>query len=326
MTDTFNGRENLLAVFRHEKPQRLPRFEDTAFMSFPGDWSDTTEPGYDLWGVRWIPQPLAGQMVDEKTPPLISDITQWRSQVKIPDPYSAYDWEEVAKTRSAHWNRETQVGTLIFLEGHFERMHSLMGFEDALCAFYDEYAENAIRDLFSEITAYKFKCLDLAKKYFNPDVIVYHDDWGTDRSMFFSPDIWRKFIKDEFKKVVDETHRLGMRFELHSCGHIQEVIGECVDIGIDSIQTLQYPQNDIEYVKKNWGDRLVTRGGYDGQKILRKDVSDEEKCKTILYSLHVLAPGGNHIPYYYSFGENPEHAMEVFNSVVDEYEKEFGPC
>ncbi len=326
MNKEINGRENLLGVFHHEKPKRLPRGYDTAFMMFPGDWSDTSEPGYDLWGVRWIPQPFTGQMVDEKTPPLISDITKWREQVKIPDPETAYDWEKVARERSAHWNKETQVGTLIMLEGHFERMHSLTGFEDALCYFYDEDAKDAVLDLFAEITKYKIKCLQIAKKYFNPDVIVYHDDWGTGRSMFFNPQIWHDFIKDEFKKIVDATHELGMLFELHSCGHIQEVIGDCVDIGINSIQTLQYPQNDIEYVKKNFGDRLVTRGGYDGLTILRKDVPDEKKRETILYSLSVLAPGGNHIPYFYAFGENPDHAIEVFNAVVDEYEKEHGPC
>lgn len=329
MAETINGRENLLAIYRHEKPARLPRGSDTAFMMFPGDWSSSTEPEYDFWGVRWIPIPLSGQMVDEKQPPIISDITVWREQVKIPEPEALCDWESVSRARSAHWNRETQMGALIMLEGHFERMHSLMGFENALCAFYDDEdgVEGAIRDLFSEITKYKFKCLALAKKYFDPDIIVFHDDWGTDRSMFFNPQVWHDFIKPELKKVIDECHRLGMKFEMHSCGHIQEVIPALVDeLGIDSIQTLQYPQNDIRAIKAEVGDRLVIRGGYDGQVILRKDVDAEVKRETIRDSLSVLVPGGNHIPYYYSFGEAPEEAMKIFEEEVDRYEALYGCC
>ncbi len=327
MSNTSNGRDNLLAVYRHERPPRLPRNGDTAFMMFPGDWSMEPEQGFDWWGVHWTVIPLAGQMVTETGSHSITDLTTWREQMKIPDPYTACDWPEIAKVRSAHWNRDTQMGALIMLEGHFERMHSLMGFENALISFYDEDCQDAIRDLFSEITAYKFKCLDIAKKYFNPDVIVFHDDWGTDRNMFFNPLIWHEYIKPELKKVVDETHRLGMRFEMHSCGHIQETVESLVEeIGIDSIQTLQYPQNDIRMIKNNWGDRLVIRGGYDGQLIMSPGVTDEEIRASARESLRILAPGGNHIPYYYSFGQNPEHALAVFADAVDQYEKEFGPC
>lgn len=326
--EKINGRENLLAIFRHEKPKRLPRPADTCTMRFPGDQSTTDEAGNDWWGVRWVPVPYAGQMIDEKQKPILSDLTKWREQIQVPDPYVMCDWERVSRAGSAHWNRGEQMGTLILLEGHFERMHSLMGFEDALCAFYDEDAQESIKELFAAITDYKFKCLDIAKHYYNPDVIIYHDDWGTNRSMFFNPEIWHTYIKPEFKKIVDETHRLGMRFELHSCGHIQEVIGPLVEeIGIDSIQTLQYPQNDIRMIKKNWGDRLVTRGGYDGQLILRDDVTDDEIRAAVRESISVLAPGGNHIPYFYSLlGKDTSHAVEVFYDEVDRYEKEFGAC
>ena len=323
----LNGRENLLKVFNHEMPEYLPRMQDTAFMMFPFDWSSSMEPEFDAWGVRWIPVPLSGQMVDEKTPPVIKEMSHWRDYLKVPDPYELCDdWEAMGKARSAHWNRETQMGALVMLEGHFERMHSLYGFENSLMSLYDEDDEGAVRDLFTEITNYKIKCLEIAKKYFDPDIIVYHDDWGHSRNMFFAPEVWRSMIKPYFKIVVEKCHELGMKFELHSCGHIQEVVEECAEIGIDSIQTLMYPQNDIRYVKKVIGDKVVIRGGYDGQNILRPDVSDEAKRATILDSLSVLAPGGNHIPYYYSFGKDPEHSLKVFADTVAEYEAKYGPC
>ena len=323
----MTNRENLLAILRHEKPERIPRLGDSAYAVLAGDQSPYSHPAEDSWGVRWIPTPVTGQMVDESVPPILTDITKWREQIKIPDPRTLCDWQAEAAAKTAAWDRENQLLCVHLLEGHFERLHDLMGFEEALCVFYDEDGEDDLRALFAAMTENRIRGMEIAKKYYNPDVIIYHDDWGTDRSLFFSPDIWRSFIKPEFIRLVNAAHELGMYFELHSCGHVQELVGELAeDTGVDILQPLQYPQNDIRMIKASYGERLVIRGGYDGRRILRKDVPDGEKRATIRESLGVLAPGGNHIPYYVSFGEAPEHAMEVFNGTIAEFEKENGPC
>ena len=322
-----NGRDNLLQIYAHKQPEYLPKDEDTFFAVFPFDESPGKEPGLDAWGVRWIPVPHAGQMVDEQYGAQVTDLNSWREQVKVPDPNElSKDWAAIAAEAMKDWNRETQMGAVVLLSGHFERMHALMGFEESLMCLYDDDFEDSIRDLFSEITKYKIKCLRIIKEFYDPDLVVYHDDWGHSLNMFFSPEVWRTFVKPEFRKIVEECHSLGMKFELHSCGHIQEVIPECVEIGIDSIQTLMYPQNDIRLIKDSVGQKLVIRGGYDGQVILRDDVPDEIKRKTIRHSLEILAPGGNHIPFFYAFGESPEHALAVFRDEVTAYETEHGPC
>lgn len=95
---------------------------------------------------------------------------------------------------------------------------------------------------------------------------------------------------------------------------------------IDSIQTLQYPANDIRMVKANYGDRLVIRGGYDGQTALRGDVPEEKIRAVLRESLEILAPGGNHIPFFYPFGEFAGRGLKIFAEEIDKYEAEFGPC
>jgi uroporphyrinogen decarboxylase len=116
-----------------------------------------------------------------------------------------------------------------------------------------------------------------------------------------------------------------MYFELHSCGHIMPVLGDAVELGIDSIQTLQYPTNDIAEVKRLYGDKIVTRGGYDGQKIITPGVSDDEIRETVRYSLRTLAPGGFHIPYVYVIGNEFQHPMAIMEDEVSAYERELWP-
>lgn len=321
----LNGRENLFKIFRHEMPEYLPKFSDTVWLRLPGDLSLTPGEGFDSWGVRWVAQDGAGQMVDETYPYVLTDLADWQDQVKIPDPWKLMDWEAEAAKECSRWNRETQMGVLILFEGHFERLHDLMGFEDTLCSFAFEDDEDDLRDLFAAITDFKIEQMKIAKKYYDPDMICYHDDWGTNNTMFFRPEKWHSIIKDEFKRLVSACHDLGMLFELHSCGHIQEVVRSCVEeCGIDCIQTLMYPQNDIEMIKREVGDKLVIRGGYDGRSLLRPDVSEDEKRRLIRYSLSVLVPGGNHIPYFYAFGSEAASSEAFFEQEVSAWEAQNG--
>jgi hypothetical protein len=321
----LNGRENLLRVFRREKYERFARNGDTCFMMFPGEWGGPWAKGddrqTDWFGVHWTPVPATGQMVTETGEHVIEDIDDWRSEDVIPfGELDSFDWASDAARQLKNWNKNEQMGAVILLEGHFERLHSLMGFEEALMAFY--LSPDAMLDFYGELTRYKLACLRKIKQFYDPDIVVYHDDWGTQRNMFFDPKQWRHFIKPFLKDVIDECHRLGMYFELHSCGHIMPVLGDAVELGVDSIQTLQYPPNDIAEVKRLYGDKLVTRGGYDGQKIIAPGVSDDEIRETVRYSLRTLAPGGFHIPYIYVIGTGFEHPMAVMEEEVSAYERE----
>ena len=321
----INGRENLLRIFRREKHERFPRNDDTYFMMFPGEWGGPWGKGddkqTDWFGIHWTAVPNQGQMVTETGEYLVSDLESWKQAVQIPfDELESYDWIADAARQTENWDRGRQMGAMILLGGHFERLHSLTGFEDALMSFY--LAPDAMCEFFEELTKYKIRSLQKIKEFYNPDVVIYHDDWGNQKNMFFDPKQWRQYLKPYVKAVIDECHRLGMYFEMHCCGHFMPIMDDLVNLGIDSTQTLQYPQNDIETVKKLYGDRLVTRGGYDGQKILAPGTSDDEIRQTVRYSLETLAPNAFHIPYVYVIGTGFEHAMSVVEDEVTRYEKE----
>lgn len=320
----LSGRDNILRVYRREPHERFPRGGDMHSMMFPGEWGGPWAKGddkqTDWFGVHWTPVPNMGQMVTESGEYVVNDLGNWRNEVKIPfEELDSYDFAADAERQAAGWDRENQAGAVILLEGHFERLHSLMGFEEALVAFYTD--PEAVCDFFEELTAYKLECLRKIKKYYNPDIVIYHDDWGTQRSTFFDPVQWRFFIRPHVEEIINECHKLGMFFELHSCGHILPMLGDMIEAGIDSVQTLQYPQNDIAEVKRLYGKKLVTHGGYDGQLIIAPGTTDDEIRETVRYSLKTLAPDGFHIPYVYVIGTGFEHAMEVMEQEVAAFER-----
>ena len=91
--------------------------------------------------------------------------------------------------------------------------------------------------LIESVTSYILIVIEKLKEACPPlDSIFIADDFGTQKSAFISPRIFKKFFKDNYKKLVDKTHDLGMDFILHSCGDVLGLLPEFVDIGIDVME------------------------------------------------------------------------------------------
>ena len=63
----------------------------------------------------------------------------------------------------------------------------------------------------------------------------------------FPPELWRELFKPQLKKAVDKAHELGMIFELHSCGFMEQIVPDFAEIGVDAWQGQEI--NDIPKLK-----------------------------------------------------------------------------
>ena len=88
-------RENILRVYRHETPYFIPSMDDVETYFFGGDPTPAHFGPYrDEWGVQYLlleGQP--GPVHDESVPPVIADVTRWRSQAAFPDLDRIIDWK-----------------------------------------------------------------------------------------------------------------------------------------------------------------------------------------------------------------------------------------
>lgn len=288
----MTGRENMLRAYRHLQPEYVPNgFRDLDIMDSFGERYFGTGTGDDWFGVNWTYTPELHSQTETPGQELLEDLENWQEKIKLPD-LSSYDWEEIAREATAHWDRENRVSLCMLLNGPFERMMSLMGFENALCAFYETPEE--VEELFAAITEHKCKYIRILKKYFNLDIVAFHDDWGNNQNMFFSMEMWRTFLKPCIQKVIEATHEEGMIFEMHSCGYIRPTIPELVEMGIDGIQPLQYC-NGVEEIKKEFGDKILLSGGFQTQEILERPGASEVEIRgEVRRTLDELAKGGGY--------------------------------
>ncbi len=313
--DHRSGRELMEAVFRGEKTARLPRDGvDYLNIMFMPEYPQKVENGggYDPFGV------YMKLTADGFTPTkaVIDDMEDWET-VKMPDS-AAMGMEEDAANVLKGFDREHRMLRMDIPYCHFERMWSIAGFENTLVAFcIDPDSVNGMLDRLTEYFLEKFR---LIKKYYDPDILVCHDDWGGNDNMFFSPDLWRQFIKPRLKIIVDAVHEMGMYYEQHSCGHVQEIIGDLVELGVDAVQPLMAACNDIPMIKRTYGDKIVLFGCCDTRGIVDTRATEEDVRRKAREALEQGAPGGRFLPSLVVYGEGNDWKRTILEDELCKYE------
>ncbi len=311
-----NGRDLMHAVVRGEKIDRLPRqnvdyYQVMMMAEYPQN-VPVGGSGVDPFGVGFV------NAIDGFTPSKapIDDILDW-DQIPFPDPEDL-PMEEEGKKILSQFDHDKMMLRLDVPYFHFERLHSVMGFENTLVAFVEE--PEATHEVLAQLTDYYIRKMELVKKYYDCDIFVPHDDWGGNLNMFFSPETWREFIKPELIKCVNACHDLGMYFEQHTCGHIQEIIPDLCEIGVDILQPLMASCNDIPTVKREYGDKIVMAGACDTRSIVQLSASEEE-VRTIARTSFESAGPWHFIPSTLVYGEGNEWKIPIVNEELEKYEK-----
>jgi uroporphyrinogen decarboxylase len=124
------------------------------------------------------------------------------------------------------------------------------------------------------------------------DAVYWPDDMGYRNGPFFSVKTYREILKPVQKRAIDWAHAKGIYAHLHSCGNINLLLPELVDIGLDALNPLEVKAGmDPVRIKKTYGDRLVLHGGLNAMLWDRIDRIEAEMRRLV----PVLKTGGGYI-------------------------------
>ncbi len=128
--------------------------------------------------------------------------------------------------------------------------------------------------------------------------ITFADDFGSQNAPMLSPDIFRERIAPHYKKFTAWLHsRTNWKLYLHSCGAIEPLIDNIVEMGADILNPVQISAAGMDPVKlkEKYGRKIVFwGGGCDTQNILGKadKTTLEEHVKNLI---RIFAPGGGFV-------------------------------
>jgi len=286
------SRENLLKALNLETPERVPDGLEEVFWARPPVIERPKEEGFDSFGCHWSLEKMAegGSYPTHGMEP-VKDLGRWRELVRFPDP-GAFDWSETKKA-AEEARREGKL-VMGFVEmGLLERACLLLGMEQALMAFLTE--PELMDEMVSATASYKIKLIERMHKEARPDMIWYGDDWGSQKALLLPPETWRKIVKPHTKRIYDCVARLGMKLNQHSCGMIEEVFGDMVEMGAKIWNPCQ-PCNDLRKLKSLYGRRIAFCGGIDSQFVLAKPgVTAAEVRAEVRKRIDEMAEGGGYV-------------------------------
>jgi uroporphyrinogen decarboxylase len=136
------------------------------------------------------------------------------------------------------------------------------------------------------------------------DGVYCGDDFGTQNGLLFSPEIFRKYIKPKYKKLVKKVHSYGLKYFHHTCGGVRPIIPDFIEIGFDVLNPIQPLAAGMEpgELAEEFGRDIVFYGGIDEQQTLPfgsvadvvAEVTDSvriyEKARWICAPCHRLQP------------------------------------
>ncbi|MCX7918774.1 MAG: hypothetical protein N3A72_04005 [bacterium] len=148
------------------------------------------------------------------------------------------------------------------------------------------------------------------------------DDVANQRTLMFSLELWRRFMKPRWAEVFAAAKSIkpDIQIKYHSDGNIEMIIPELIEIGVTILNPIQ-PEclNPIE-VKRKYGTQVVLDGTLGTQTIFPFGTPDDVR-KVVQENIHTLGYDGALIlaPTHILEPEVPIENIIAFIHAVTEY-------
>ena len=202
----------------------------------------------------------------------------------------------------------------------FERAWSLRGMTDLMIDMLE--APEFVDELFDAITDYNCGVLEEVLRY-DIDCVRLGDDWGQQNGLIFGGRLWRRFIKPRLARMYGMVKRAGKAVMIHSCGRVQELFPELIELGLDifnpfhgsngkPIVFLIHPNEFINEVFE--GKKIARRSSNYLSYLLRDVIRRELKLKNL--GVKALPLYKREIEYFNSRGFEFVTCKQYYNNHI----------
>ena len=196
-----------------------------------------------------------------------------------------------------------------------EWMYTIAADPDYVLAFYERKIEN----LLTNAELYAQAVGD------NVDVVWWGEDFGTQRGLMISPQMFDEMVAPYYKRLFDWVHEnTSWKVFFHCCGAIQPIIGTLVDCGVDILNPVQTTAAGMDpaQLKAEYGDRLAFWGGGIETQTVLPFGSKKEIREQVRERIQTFGPGGGFI---FAATHNIHHDAPIDNLLaMFEAVREFG--
>jgi uroporphyrinogen decarboxylase len=207
--------------------------------------------------------------------------------------FEAYPWpttETVSYTGIEYLNAVMPEGMKICVDlpGILENASWLMGLQSFSYALFDQ--PDLIKAIVQRVADVVIGAAAHVAAFENVGMFFLGDDMGFYSGTLVSPKVLRDYIFPYHRKLVDTVHAQDRPILLHSCGNLEKVMDDIIDVGFDAKHSFEDKIMPVEEVYRRWGDRITIIGGVDMDILARG--SEEDVRRRTRQILDVCAVNG----------------------------------
>jgi uroporphyrinogen decarboxylase len=264
----------------------------------------------DEFGVQW------DKSIDRDIGNVCNCVIPERSLdgVELPDPDASDKLAGFAERVAQSGDRAVQFGIGFSL---FERAWTMRGMERLFVDMVE--APGFVHELLDAICDYNVALVKQAVRY-DIDSVHFGDDWGSQRGLLMGPKRWEEFLKPRLARQYAAAKEGGKFVTIHSCGMVQSVFPQLVEIGLDCFNPFQPEVMDPYEMKAQFGKHLSFWGGVSTQRLLPYGTPDEVRIEARRLMAEVGRDGGYILaPAHAIPGDaKPENIMALIETVNDQ--------
>jgi hypothetical protein len=147
---------------------------------------------------------------------------------------------------------------------YFEQLQQLRGMENLMVDIALE--SKGFYRLLDDMLAFNLRWIDKWTQL-QYEGLHFADDWGEQRRLLIKPSTWRRVFKPRYAEMFSRVHDAGMHVWYHSDGHINDILPDLIDIGVDVINC-QVPVIGHEWLARHARGKIAFRTDIDRQYIL----------------------------------------------------------
>ena len=174
----------------------------------------------------------------------------------------------------------------------FERAWTMRGMENVFMDMVER--PEFVHEFLDTIADWNLEVVNAMLDRFPFDGVEFGDDWGSQRGLLMGPDHWREFVKPRIKRMYAAVRGKGRKVFIHSCGKVDSVFDDLVEIGLNVFNPFQPEVMDTFALSKKYKGRLAFWGGISTQRLLPYGTPDDVR-RDVKHILKTIGAGGGYI-------------------------------
>ncbi len=227
--------------------------------------------------------------------------------------------ESVKKAKEAHSSGLAVYGGM--WASIFTTSRSIMGEENFFISLYEQ--PDIISALTERLTEFYISVNEVyfqaCRKYV--DIFYFGSDFGTQNSMFISPEMFREFFKPGLKKIIHHAKGFGLKVMFHTCGAISDIIPDLIECGVDILDPVQVSAHNMDPMQlgQKFKGKICFHGGISTQTVLPFG-KPEDVRRQVIEAIEALGPLGYIAsPDQDMMGDIPLENIETMFRTIREY-------